>query len=62
MGWNRILSALKSVGTYATANRVVVAYEPVNHLETAYSNTIAAVASVVRDINLSGLQLMVDEY
>ena len=53
---------MATVGAYATEKGVVIAYEPVNHLETAYCNTIASVEKVVRDFNVAGLQLMVDTF
>ena len=61
-GLNRILDAIKTVGDYATDKNVVIAYEPVNHLETAYCNTIAAVQKVIRNFQLPGVQLMVDTF
>ena len=61
-GRQRILEAMKEVAAYATSRKVIVAFEPVNHLEVAYNNTIAEVGRVVRDINVPGLQLMVDTF
>jgi sugar phosphate isomerase/epimerase len=61
-GLDRILAAMKTVGQYATDKNVVIAYEPVNHLETAYCNTIANVQEVVREFQLPGVQLMVDSF
>ena len=61
-GLGRILAAVKEVGKYATERGVVVAYEPVNHLETEYSNTIAAVAKHIREMALPGVQLMIDTF
>jgi D-psicose/D-tagatose/L-ribulose 3-epimerase len=61
-GLSRILEAMEIVGRYATANGVTIAYEPVNHLETAYHNTIASVADLVRKFNLPGIRLMIDTF
>jgi len=61
-GLDRILDAMKTVGQYATDKNVVIAYEPVNHLETAYNNSIASVEKLTRDFNLPGVQLMVDTF
>jgi len=61
-GRARILSAMRDVGRHAGEAGVVLAYEPVNHLETAYYNTIASVASVVREIREPGIRMMIDTF
>jgi len=61
-GRQRILDAMTLVGRYATDRNVVIAYEPVNHLEVAYFHTIAEVHQLVRTIGLPGLRMMVDTF
>ena len=61
-GRQRILDAMTLVGRYATERNVVIAYEPVNHLEVAYYHTIAEVHQVVKAIGLPGLRMMVDTF
>lgn len=62
VGMGRIVEAVSKVGKYATVKGVVLAYEPVNHLETAYCNTIEQVEHVVRTLNLPGVQMMIDTF
>lgn len=61
-GRERILAAMTTVADYATAKSAVIAFEPVNHLETVYHNTIDSVASLVRDFHRPSLQLMIDTF
>ena len=61
-GQDRILAAMKTVADYATSENALVAFEPVNHLETAYHNTIDSVATLVRDFQQPGLQMMIDTF
>ena len=61
-GADRIIEAVKTVGECATAQGVVLAYEPVNHLETAYHNTITEVAALVREMSLDGVKMMIDTF
>ena len=61
-GRERILAAMKTVADYATAKGAVIAFEPVNHLETAYHNTIDSVTTLVRDFQQPGLQMMIDTF
>jgi 5-keto-L-gluconate epimerase len=61
-GLAHILEAMEIIGKYATEKKVIIAYEPVNHLETAYHNTIASVKNIIRDFNLPGLRLMIDTF
>jgi sugar phosphate isomerase/epimerase len=61
-GAARIRAAIREVGQYATEKGVVVAFEPVNHLEVGFHNTIAEVAQVVRGLNLAGVRMMVDTF
>jgi sugar phosphate isomerase/epimerase len=58
----RIREALGEVGAYATDRRVILAFEPVNHLEVGFHNTVAAGAELVRGLNLPGVRLMVDTF
>ena len=61
-GLNRIVQAIEKIGTYATSRNVVLAYEPVNHLETAFCNTIGELEQIVRNLNLPGVQMMIDTF
>lgn len=61
IGGQRIVTAIREVAEYAV-DKAIVAYEPVNHLETAYYNRISDVAEIVRDINLSSLRIMIDTF
>jgi len=58
----RIDEALRELAAHATRARVTVAYEPVNHLEVSFRNTIESVAEVVRRIGMPGLRLMIDTF
>ena len=40
----------------------ILAFEPVNHGEVGFHNTIAEVARLVRGLNLPGLRMMVDTF
>ena len=61
-GEERIRAAIRTVGEYAAPRNVVIAFEPVNHGEISFHNTIAEVAAVVREINLPSVRLMVDTF
>ena len=61
-GEARIRAALRTVGEYATQQGAVIAFEPVNHGEIGFHNTIAEASAVVREINLPGVRLMVDTF
>jgi 5-keto-L-gluconate epimerase len=61
-GAARILDALCEVGQHATQQGVTLAFEPVQHGEVGFHNTIAEVAAVVRGLNLSGVRMMVDTF
>jgi sugar phosphate isomerase/epimerase len=61
-GRQRIIEALNLVGQYATERGVVLALEPVNHLEVAWHHTIEEVHQLVRAINLPGVRMMVDTF
>jgi len=62
VGESRIREALRTVGEYAAAGRVTIAFEPVNHGEVGFHNTIAAGAALVRGLNLPSVRLMVDTF
>jgi sugar phosphate isomerase/epimerase len=61
-GQTRIEAAIAYLGKRAGARGVTVALEPVNQLEVGFNNTIAAVAGIVRRLNLPGLRMMVDTF
>jgi sugar phosphate isomerase/epimerase len=61
-GRQRIVDAMGLVGRYATEKEVIVAFEPVNHIEVAYHNSIDSVAEVVRRVNTPGLRMMIDTF
>jgi 5-keto-L-gluconate epimerase len=61
-GEARIRAALQEVGRYASDKRATIAFEPVNHGEVGFHNTIAEVAQLVRDLNLPGLRMMIDTF
>jgi D-psicose/D-tagatose/L-ribulose 3-epimerase len=62
VGAGRIVEAMREVGHYASEQNVTLAFEPVNHGEVGFHNTIAEVAEIVRSLNLPGLQMMVDTF
>ncbi len=61
-GTARIRTAIKEVGRYASDQGVTLAFEPVNHGEVGFHNTIAEVAALVRELDLPGLRMMVDTF
>jgi len=61
-GRKRVVAALLDVCRHAAPKGVVLALEPVNHLETSYHNTIAEMDKVVRGVNLSSARLMIDTF
>jgi sugar phosphate isomerase/epimerase len=61
-GEARIREAIREAGEYAVEKRTTIAFEPVNHGEVGFHNTIAEVAEVVRSLNLPGVQMMVDTF
>lgn len=61
-GSARIAAALAEIGRHATTAGAVIAFEPVNHGEIGFHNTIAEAASLVRRLNLAGVRLMVDSF
>ncbi|MFZ1933576.1 MAG: sugar phosphate isomerase/epimerase family protein [Thermoguttaceae bacterium] len=61
-GETRIREAIRKVGEYAVGRRVTIAFEPVNHGEVGFHNTIAEAAALVRGLNLSSVRLMIDTF
>lgn len=61
-GTVRIREALREVGEYAVEKRATIVFEPVNHGEVGFHNTIAEAAGLVRALDLPGLRLMVDTF
>ncbi len=61
-GSARIAAALREVGGHATDVGAVITFEPVNHGEVGFHNTIAEAAGLVRQLALPGLRLMVDTF
>ena len=61
-GAARIREALRAVGEYAVEKRATIAFEPVNHGEVGFHNTIAEVAGLVRALGLPGVRMMIDTF
>jgi len=61
-GEARIREALCRVGEYALKKEATVAFEPVNHGEISFHNTIVEAAALVRGIDLPSVRLMVDTF
>jgi D-psicose/D-tagatose/L-ribulose 3-epimerase len=61
-GEARIRQALCRVGEYALSRQATLAFEPVNHGEISFHNTIAEAAALVRGIDLPSVRLMVDTF
>jgi D-psicose/D-tagatose/L-ribulose 3-epimerase len=61
-GEARIREALGRVGEYAVKQKATVAFEPVNHGEISFHNTIAEASALVRALDLPSIRLMVDTY
>lgn len=62
IGEKRIMEGLAEIGQRATERGVTLAFEPVNHSEVGFNNTIAEASQLVRSLNLPGVKLMVDSY
>ena len=58
----RIRDMIGEVGGYASELGVTLAFEPVQHGEVGFHNTIAEVSELVRSLNLPGLRMMVDTF
>jgi 5-keto-L-gluconate epimerase len=61
-GEARIRDAIREVGEYAVEKRASIAFEPVNHGEVGFHNTIAEAAGLVRSLNLPSVRLMIDTF
>jgi D-psicose/D-tagatose/L-ribulose 3-epimerase len=61
-GEARIRQAIREVGEYAVERRATIAFEPVNHGEVGFHNTIAEVAELVQSLNLPSVRLMIDTF
>ena len=61
-GETRIREAIREVGEYAVERRVKIAFEPVNHGEVGFHNTIAEVAELVRGFDLPSVRMMIDTF
>jgi len=61
-GEARIRDALLCVGEYALSKKATLAFEPVNHGEISFHNTITEATTLVRGIGLPSVQLMVDTF
>jgi sugar phosphate isomerase/epimerase len=61
-GEARIRESLGRVGAHAVKQGATLAFEPVNHGEISFHNTIAEAAALVRGIGLPGVRLMVDTF
>lgn len=61
-GSTRIVEALRDAGAHATRVGAVMAFEPVNHGEVGFHNTIAEAVGLVRRLAMPGVRLMVDTF
>jgi D-psicose/D-tagatose/L-ribulose 3-epimerase len=61
-GRQRIVRHLEELCAFAAERGVVVAIEPVNHLEVGWHNTIGDAARLVRSIALPSARLMIDTF
>lgn len=61
-GEARIREAIREVGEYAVGKRATLAFEPVNHEEVGFHNTIAEVADLIRALNVPGVRMMIDTF
>jgi sugar phosphate isomerase/epimerase len=58
----RIREAIAEVGQHATRAGAILAFEPVQHGEVGFHNTIVEVAELVRGLNLPGVRMMIDTF
>lgn len=61
-GETRIREALQEIGLYAVEKKATIAFEPVNHGEVGFHNTIAEAAALVRGVDLPSLRMMIDTF
>jgi len=62
VGGVRIREAIREVGEYAAEQRATIAFEPVNHGEVGFHNTIAEAAGLARSLNLPSVRLIIDTF
>jgi D-psicose/D-tagatose/L-ribulose 3-epimerase len=62
VGEARIREGLRRIGEYALTRKATLAFEPVNHGEISFHNTIGEAAALVRGIDLPSVRLMVDTF
>ena len=62
VGASRIRDAIREVGQYASDKGITLAFEPVQHGEVGFHNTIAEVAELVRGLNLPAVRMMIDTF
>lgn len=61
-GEARIIEGIRQAGGYAADKNVTIAFEPVNHLEVGWHNTIASVAGLIRRLDTPGVRMMIDTF
>jgi D-psicose/D-tagatose/L-ribulose 3-epimerase len=61
-GRRRIIEAMTDICRVAESKHVTIAFEPVNHMETAYHHTIAEVTGLIRGIGMTSARLMIDTF
>jgi sugar phosphate isomerase/epimerase len=61
-GSARIREAIREVGRYAVEKNATIDFEPVNHGEVGFHNTIAEAVEFVRGLNLPSVRLMIDTF
>lgn len=61
-GEMRIRKAIQEVGEYAASKSAIIAFEPVNHLEVGFHNTIAEVKQLATELNIPSVKIMVDTF
>lgn len=61
-GETRIRESMRQVGEYALEKGATIAFEPVNHGEVGFHNTIGSVAILVRHLNFPSVGMMVDTF
>jgi sugar phosphate isomerase/epimerase len=62
IGAERIRAAIKDVGRFASELGATLAFEPVQHGEVGFNNTIDEVAHLVRSLNMPGVRMMIDTF
>jgi sugar phosphate isomerase/epimerase len=62
VGAARVRNAVREVGELASQRGVTLAFEPLQHAESGFHNTIGEVAQVIRELNLPGVRILVDTF